>query len=86
MEELKACPFCGGSVKIVLCDDEGNLRNIEYLDDPYSGVSYGLQHDCKNASDDCPIADYASDDSIMGRFLYDTEQEATEAWNRRIQP
>ena len=26
MAELKPCPFCGGEVSLVLCDDEGNLH------------------------------------------------------------
>ena len=26
MAELKSCPFCGGKVSLVLCDDEGNLH------------------------------------------------------------
>lgn len=25
MAELKPCPFCGGEVSLVPCDDEGNL-------------------------------------------------------------
>ena len=28
--ELKPCPFCGGKVSLVLCDDEGNLHDEAY--------------------------------------------------------
>lgn len=32
MEETKLspCPFCGGTAKIIICDDEGNIRDEEY--------------------------------------------------------
>lgn len=35
MAELKPCPFCGGKVSIVLCDDEGNLHDEAYRERPY---------------------------------------------------
>ncbi len=31
MAELKPCPFCGGKVSIVLCDDEGNMFELGAL-------------------------------------------------------
>lgn len=34
MIKLKPCPFCGGKVSIVFCDDEGNLRDDDYLSNP----------------------------------------------------
>lgn len=82
-DKLKKCPFCGGTIKIVICDDEGNIHNKDYLDILYSGISYGLQHDDNNAEKSCPIANFSCDNSFMGRYLYDTEQEAIEAWNKR---
>ena len=64
MDKLKPCPFCGGSAKIVLCDDEGNL------------------HD---ENPQCPIARYEVDGGIVGGvYIYDTEEQAAEAWNRRV--
>ena len=30
MAELKPCPFCGGKVGLVLCDDEGNMHDEAY--------------------------------------------------------
>ena len=84
MNELKPCPFCDGSVKIVVMDDEGNIhREDGYEQEPWSGLTYGLIHDDKNSGDDCPIATFFEDDRTIGRFLYDSKEEATEAWNRR---
>ena len=28
--KLEPCPFCGGEVSIILCDDEGNLHDEAY--------------------------------------------------------
>ena len=83
MEELKPCPFCGGTAKIQICDDEGNLRNESYKSDPWSGLSYTLAHDNRE-NEDCPIASHAEDGGIIGTFLYDIEQELIVAWNKRI--
>ena len=42
--KLKPCPFCGGNVSIILCDDEGNLRDEAYREHPYSGLGFKLHH------------------------------------------
>lgn len=52
MAELKPCPFCGGKVSLVLCDDEGNLHDEAYREHPYSGLGFMLHHAAK--SDFCP--------------------------------
>ena len=44
MFELKPCPFCGGKVSFVLCDDEGNLHDEAYREHPYSGLGFMLHH------------------------------------------
>lgn len=31
MIKPKPCPFCGGKVAVVICDDEGNLHDDDYL-------------------------------------------------------
>lgn len=80
MSELKPCPFCGHKIKTQLTDEEGNFRNKEYLNNPYSGVGYVLVHP-KPKEFDCPIA--LGDDEQMGMYSYDTEEGAIEAWNRR---
>lgn len=84
MDELKACPFCGGPVSLVPCDDEGNLHDADYLKKPYSGLGFQIRHTHED-NPECPIAGYEVDGGIMGRvYIYDTEEEAAEVWNRRV--
>ena len=80
MDELKPCPFCGGSAKIIVCDDEGNHRDPNYQLDPWSGLGYMLYHYDED-NPECPIAHECG--SQCGRYIYDTKEEAIEAWNRR---
>ena len=83
MIELKPCPFCGGEVSLVLCDDEGNLHDESYKEHPYSGLGFMLRH-THEENPDCPIAKYECDGGILGGvYIYDTEEQAAEAWNRR---
>ena len=37
---LKPCPFCGGEAEIQIADDEGNIHDEDYINDPYSGHHY----------------------------------------------
>lgn len=85
MTKLKSCPFCGGEAYIAITDDEGNFHEYhkeEYLKNPYSGLRYALMHDA-DKYEDCPIANDKEDEQALGKWLYDTEKEAIEAWNRR---
>ena len=84
MDELKPCPFCGGKVSIILCDDEGNLHDESYKEHPYSGLGFMLHH-AHEDNPECPIASYECDGGILGGvYIYDTEEQAAEAWNRRV--
>ena len=84
MDKLKSCPFCGGSAKIVLCDDEGNLHDKDYAQRPYSGVGFMIRH-THEENPQCPIAIYEVDGGIVsGVYIYDTKEQAAEAWNRRV--
>ena len=84
MDELKPCPFCGGEVEIVLCDDEGNLHDESYRERHYSGLGFMLRHTHED-NPGCPIASYACDGGILGGvYIYNTEEQAVETWNRRV--
>ena len=85
MADLKLCPFCGGKVSLVLCDDEGNLHDEAYRERPYSGVGFMLRH-THEENPSCPIASYECDGGILGGvYIYDTEERAAEVWNRRAE-
>ena len=84
MEELKVCPFCGGNIRILVCDDEGNIHNDSYEDDPWSGLGFQLAHDEKDTIGECPIAKFDGDESVLGIYIYETREEATNAWNKRV--
>lgn len=84
MEEELKCPFCGGNVRILVSDDEGNIHPKEYEDDPWSGLGYQLAHDESDAIGECPIAKFDGDESTLGISIYDTREEAINAWNKRI--
>ena len=78
--KLKPCPFCGGKASLAVSDDEGNMRDEEYEKDPWSGLSYTIQH-VEEDNDGCPIANFKGE--MVGTLLYDDREEATEAWNSR---
>lgn len=79
---LDKCPFCGGSAYIGVYDDEGNPHDEDYIDDPWSGLTFGVRHDHED-NEDCPIALYGCDSAHMGVYRWDTPEEAAEAWNTR---
>ena len=84
MERILKCPFCGGSVHIVVCDEEGNFKDEEYEKDPWSGLSYALLHEEKDVPTGkrCPIATFDDDRMTLGTMLYDSPEEAADAWEQ----
>ena len=85
MSELKPCPFgADHKVWIGVHDEEGNYHGTigcEYESDPWSGLSYGLHHD---GWGDCTLCTDGEVD-CMGGMLFDTPEDATEAWNTRVE-
>ena len=72
---LKACPFCGASVRVA--------RATTGFDDALE-EHYVLLHDNPSGEEtkDCPIS-HDADESI-GSWWWDDEIEAVEAWNMRV--
>lgn len=81
-KELKACPFCGGEARIQLTDGEGNAQSESYLKNPDNGVGYVIVHDLSDAIGWCPLA--TDFDVILGNYIYFSEQDALDAWNKRF--
>jgi len=79
------CPFCGGMAHIVVCDEEGNIQGDEYEQNPWSGLAYGISHTTDDQiGGECPIATEPDDDYLQGRILYDSRDEAYDAWATRV--
>ena len=74
------CPWCKGTAKIIVCDDEGNHHPDDYENDPWSGIGYFLYHS-ESENPDCPIAH--DDYTQCGRYIYDSREDAIDAWNTR---
>ena len=82
MKKFKPCPFCGRLPKTLVSDSEGNIRPDEYEQDPWSGLGYQLEH--LAVEEDkivCPVATFKDD--YLGTQIYDSREEAIEAWNSR---
>lgn len=80
MAVLKPCPFCGGEVKIQVCDDEGNFRDDEYELDAWSGLGFLIVHEVES-NPDCPIAKFKGEH--LGAWIYNSRDAAIIEWNRR---
>ena len=78
MDELKPCPFCKQAVRIVVCDDEGNIhgdRGCEYEKNPWSGLQYGIAHD---GYGECFAA---QDGDVVGGILFHDAELLINQWN-----
>lgn len=78
--KLKPCPFCGGFPKIIVCDDEGNIHSENYINNPYSGIGFMLEHNIED-NPNCPIANHSGEP--CGCTIYDTLDESVNTWNNR---
>lgn len=72
------CPFCEKRPTIVILDDEGNIHDAEYEDNPWSGLRYGIQH----LSKECLIGQH--DDEEHFHWSWDSREAAILDWNGRI--
>jgi hypothetical protein len=81
MSELKPCPFCGGEAIAHKCDALGQLKGDNYTNYSCDGIGYHLVH-FNPYGKICPIAG-DDDEGKIGQFIFDTPEEAAEAWNKR---
>ena len=81
------CPFCGGEIKVVVCDDEGNIHHSdaeEYEQNPRSGLGYKLWHDENMTNENmCPVAHENNSSNGLGRHIYGSREDALKTWNAR---
>jgi len=81
LDKKKPCPFCGGYISTVVCDNEGNIRDKKYEKEPWSGLGYILVHEImENIT--CPIAQYEIEP--VGMWIYESREEAAAIWNQRV--
>jgi hypothetical protein len=69
--------------KILVCDEEGNVKCEDYEEDPWGGLSFALSHERNSSDDKCPISGFNADEVTAG-FLYGTREEAISSWSIRI--
>lgn len=80
--KLHVCPFCKKDVVYIgVHDDEGNYKGrigCEYESDPWSALTYGIQHEgwgeCILCTD--------GDNETLGGLVFDTLEEAVDEWNK----
>lgn len=80
MSEIKPCPFCGKEVGYYICDSEGNLKDEDYLEDPWSGIGYQIRHEMTDGVE-CPIATHEFEG--VGALIYESLDELAKFWNSR---
>ena len=79
MSDLKTCPFCKQPVRIVVCDNEGNIKGelgCEYEKHHlWSELTYGIAHD---GWGECFAS---SDGDVIGGVLFNDVELLVEQWN-----
>jgi hypothetical protein len=81
---MRKCPWCGAEMELVVCDEEGNLHDKEYENDPWSGLGYKIRHPfVEEKHTDCPIepATHAAYEGLIGTYIYPTKEDAIKTWN-----
>jgi hypothetical protein len=88
-KRLDGCPWCGVKPRILVMDEEGNPkghfdddRAIEYLEDPWSGLSFGLDHSyMDDGVENCPLASCPGEP--LWSMKYDSLESLVRSWNTR---
>lgn len=88
-KKFDGCPWCGVKPRILVMDDEGNPkghfdddRAIEYMEDPWSGLSFGLDHSYREAgAENCLLAGCPGEP--VGSMRYDSLEALVKGWNTR---
>lgn len=85
MDKQVRCPWCNGVIRIEVTDEEGNWQGDDYESDPWSGLGFQLAHDKNDVpkGKECPIATHRG--QWLGRYIYDTRDEAHAAAAQRWQ-
>ena len=73
------CPFCGEEIEIGITDDEGNERDWEYEQEPWSGLGFVPIH-LHDRDRDCPISTHEGE--ILGCLIYNSRAELVKAFTK----
>lgn len=76
MDRLKPCQFCGGEARLQFYEGEKDNED----DSTWGNPGWIIYHEAEE-NPDCPISDYAG----IGTWIYETKEDAMEAWNRRTE-
>lgn len=80
MKKIKPCPFCGGTITFNVTDDEGNIHDEDYINEPWSGLWFEIVHRAEDYPE-CVIAKPYGE-SLTGTG-YPNKEAAIAKWNKR---